>query len=184
MSYSQKTKSEVIIRHQQGASAKTLSDEYSISERTIYRWVKERFPLGQPDHRLYTFREYDLLRQRVIKLENIVTILKEVHQTSDLPLKDRLAEMESLYGRFNVTTLCDAMDVPRGTFYNYIFRGKRDNAWYNKRRESYRALVQEIFDEYRQAIGADKIAAILNSVAIKSATDLLPALCENSALPA
>lgn len=161
MSYPIEIRAEIFARHQQGLSVKQLSAEYGISERTVYRWVKEQLPLANSEHWLYTFREYDLLRQRVIKQQNIIAILKEVCQTSKFPLKDKLSEMEALYGQFDVTTLCEALDVSRGTFYNYIFRGKRDDAWYNKRREKYRTLVQEIFDEHRQAIGADKIEAIL-----------------------
>ena len=69
--------------------------------------------------------------------------------------------MEQLYGQYDVHTLCEALEVSRGTFYNHILRNKRSNAWFEKRREEYRVLVQEVFDEYRQVLGAEKIRAIL-----------------------
>ena len=66
-----------------------------------------------------------------------------------------------LYGQYDVHTLCEAMNVPRGTFYNHILRNKRSNAWFEKRREQYCGLIREVFDEYRQVMGAEKIRTIL-----------------------
>ena len=53
------------------------------------------------------------------------------------------------------------MNVSRGTFYNHILRNKRSNAWFQKRREEYCGLIREVFDEYRQVLGAEKIRTIL-----------------------
>lgn len=57
--------------------------------------------------------------------------------------------------------LCEALDVSRGTFYNHIFRNKRDNVWYLKRREELREKIQQVFDESKQIYGAGKITAVL-----------------------
>lgn len=76
-------------------------------------------------------------------------------------LKDKLNELEKLYGQYSVHVLCDALDVPRGTFYNYIKRNKRDDTYYAKHREELRLKIQEIFDESRQIYGSDKILAVL-----------------------
>ena len=77
---------------------------------------------------------------RVKKLEDIISILKTVNCTFRAPLKEKLAELELLYGQYDVHTLCEALDVSRGTFYNHIFRNKRGNAWFEKRRDEYRIL--------------------------------------------
>ena len=50
-------------------------------------------------------------------------------------LKDKLNELEKLYGQYSVHVLCDALDIPRGTFYNHIKRNKRDDTYYAKHRE-------------------------------------------------
>lgn len=73
------------------------------------------------------------------------------------PLKEKLHELELLYDQYDVHTLCEALDVSCGTFYNHILRNKRGNAWFEKRREEYCALIREVFDEYRQVLGAEKI---------------------------
>lgn len=81
--------------------------------------------------------------------------------TAHAPLKEKLCELKLLYGQYDVHTLCEALDVSRGTFYNHILRNKRSNAWFEGRREEYRILIRNVFDEYRQVLGADKICAVL-----------------------
>lgn len=90
--------------------------------------------------------------------------------------------MEQLYGQYDVHTLCEALEVSRGTFYNHILRNKRSNAWFEKRREEYRVLVQEVFDEYRQVLGADKIRAILVQRGHKVSTEYVASLLRDMGL--
>lgn len=87
--------------------------------------------------------------------------MKTVNCTFRAPLKEKLAELELLYGQYDVHTLCEALDVSRGTFYNHMFRNKRGNAWFEKHRDEYRILIREVFEEYHQVLGAEKIRTIL-----------------------
>ena len=76
--------------------------------------------------------------------------------------------MESLYGQFSVHTLCEALEVPRGTFYNHIFRNKRSDTLAAKRREQLKVQIQNIYDDSEQIYCAGKIAAILHTKGIKA----------------
>ena len=78
--------------------------------------------------------------------------------------------------------LCEAMDVSRGTFYNHIFRNKRDNTWYAKRREELRLQIQEIYDDSKQIFGAQKIAAVLRNKGIKTSEHLVRELMQDMGL--
>ena len=75
----------------------------------------------------------------------------------------KLAALESLYGQYNVHMLCDALKVPRGTFYNHILRNKKNNTWYAKRREEFRAKIQQIYDDNNQIFGSGKIRAVMKA---------------------
>ncbi len=161
MPHTDQEKAAAIIRYKQGVSAQKLSSEYGVSQRTIYRWAKIHQTVNPNGRESLTAKEYDMLMRRVTKLESIISILKAVHCTVHAPLKEKLCELELLYGQYDVHTLCEALDVSRGTFYNHILRNKRSNAWFEKRREKYRILIREVFDEYRQVFGADKICAVL-----------------------
>lgn len=161
MVYTHQEKAGIIAQYRQGRSANDLSAEYGVCERTIYRWAKTYCGIVPEEKRTLTVKEYDMLLHRVEKLENIVAILKTVNCTVHASLKEKLHELELLYNQYDVHTLCEALDVSRGTFYNHILRNKRGNAWFEKRREEYCTLIREVFDEYRQVLGAEKIRTIL-----------------------
>lgn len=161
MTYTDQEKATIITQFRQGRPLKELCTEFRVCVRTIYRWAKIYCPVIQDEKRTCTVKEYDALLRRAAKLENMVTILKTVGCTVHAPLQERLLELELLYGQYDVHTLCEAMNVSRGTFYNHILRNKRSNAWFEKRREEYCGLIRKVFEEYHQVLGAEKIRAIL-----------------------
>ncbi len=161
MAYSNQEKADVIAQYKQGSSAQNLSAKYGVSERTIYRWAQICGEMNPGEKQTFTAKEYDRVLRRVNKLENIISILKTVNCTVHAPLKKKLCELELLYGQYDVHTHCEALNVSRGTFYNHILRNKRGNAWFEKRREEYRVLLREVFHEYRQVLGTEKIRTIL-----------------------
>ena len=134
------------------------------------------------EKRTLTAKEYDMLLRRVEKLENIVAILKTVNCTAHASLKEKLHELELLYDQYDVHTLCEALDVSRGTFYNHILRNKRGNAWFEKRREEYCILIREVFDEYRQVLGAEKIRTILVQRGYQVSTEYVARLMKEMGL--
>lgn len=161
MKYTHQEKAAIIVRFQAKEPVQALCAEYGISRSTLYRWANVHCAANPGSARTFTIKEYDMLQRRVNKLENVISVLKNVNCTTASPLKEKLRELHLLYGQYDIHTLCEALDVPRGTFYNYIFRGKQGSAWYDKRREEYRVLIQDVFNEYRQVLGAEKIRTIL-----------------------
>ena len=143
MNFTDSEKAAITTKYKRGIPIQELSAEYGISERTIYRWAKH-YPTVD-DEQFLSPKEYKLLLRRIDKLENIVTVLKTVNCTAHAPLKEKLTELELLHGQYDVHTLCEALEVSRGTFYNHIFRNKRDNTWFGKRRAEYRIIVREVF---------------------------------------
>ncbi len=159
MTYSDQEKATIITKYKQGKPVQELCTEYGICARTIYRWAKY-YPTVD-NEQILSPKEYKLLLHRIEKLENVIKILKTVNCTVHAPLKEKLTESELLHGQYDVHTLCEALEVSRGTFYNHIFRNKRDNAWFEKRRAEYRVIVREVCDEFHQIFGAEKIRTIL-----------------------
>lgn len=66
-------------------------------------------------HRVEQRHEYRMLQHRIEKLKNIIAILKTVNCTINAPLKEKLSELELLYGQYDVHTLCEALEVSRAT---------------------------------------------------------------------
>lgn len=182
MNYTDQEKEAIVAQHQQGEAVRNLCTEYRISRSTFYRWAKVHCIANPGASRTFTIRDYDLLQRKVEKLSNIVTVLKSVDCTVSSPLKEKLAALEALYGQYDVHTLCEALEVPRGTFYNHILRNKKGNAWFEKRREEYRILIREVFDEYRQVIGAEKIRTILTQRGYQVSTKYVAGLMHEMGL--
>ena len=161
MKYSNEEKLSIVARCQQGESVAALSNELAIPRSTLYRWLKS-FPTDSAGKPLkFSYQEYTLLQRKVEKLQNVITILKSADCLVSAPLKERLYALEPFYGKYEVHTICEALDVDRGTFYNHMLRNKRENAWFEKRREEYCQLIRDVFDEYQQVLGAEKIQTIL-----------------------
>ena len=161
MKYSNKEKLSIVVRCQQGESVAALSNELAIPRSTLYRWLKS-FPTDSAGKPLkFSYQEYTLLQRKVEKLQNVITILKSADCLVSAPLKERLYALEPFYGKYEVHTICEALDVDRGTFYNHMIRNKRENAWFEKRRQEYCQLIRDVFDEYQQVLGAEKIQTIL-----------------------
>ncbi len=161
MRHTAEEKRRLIMRYQNGESVAHICAETGIARSTFYSWVKLYQATVMDTGVLVTPQAFDALRRKVEKQAAIIQVLKSVNCTVSAPLKEKLAALEPLYGQFSVHTLCDALEVSRGTFYNYILRNKRNNTWYAKRRAEISEKVQEIFEENHQIFGADKICAIL-----------------------
>ena len=161
MKYSNKEKLSIVARCQQGESIATLSNELAIPRSTLYRWLKS-FPTDSAGKPLkFSYQEYTLLQRKVEKLQNIITILKSADCLVSAPLRERLHALEPVYGKYEIHTICEALDVDRGTFYNHMLRNKRENAWFEKRRQEYCQVIRDVFDEYHQVLGGEKIRTIL-----------------------
>ena len=161
MKYSNKEKLSIVARCQQGESIATLSNELAIPRSTLYRWLKS-FPTDSDGKPLkFSYQEYTLLQRKVEKLQNIITILKSADCLVSAPLRERLHALEPFYGKYEIHTICEALDVDRGTFYNHMLRNKRENAWFEKRRQEYCQVIRDVFDEYHQVLGGEKIRTIL-----------------------
>lgn len=158
--YTTKEKEKIVSLFLDGTPVSQLTENTGIPRGTIYRWIKET-QIDKDDANDYSPLNYYLLKRKYEKLENIIEILQQVDCKPTDPLSVKLPAMEALYGKYSVHTLCDALCVPRGTFYNHITRRKTSGKWYEVRREEFRQRVQKIYDESNQIFGPQKICAVL-----------------------
>ena len=141
--YSEIEKQSIIDRYIIGGeSVSAIAVETCIPRSTLYAWIKQSHKKqanGKPE---LTLRDFRLLENRVRRLEGIIEILKKAGCSVNDPLEVKLPALEALHGQYSVHMLCEALGVPRGTFYNYIYRNKRTHTWYAKRREELRIEIQ------------------------------------------
>lgn len=169
--YDRQIKVSVINRCLGGESVSAVSEEMNIPRSTLYLWVKDAKAAAAEqeqkllDNKVLDPREYFKLKERVIKLEGMLEVLKTASSVIDMPLADKLKILDELYQNetYSVRLMCEALDVPRGTFYNYIKRGKKGNTAAARRREEMRQKITAIFYDTNQVFGAPKITAILKA---------------------
>lgn len=165
-----------------GGSVSVISIETGIPRSTLYAWIKqyhEKQTNGNPE---LTLRNFRLLENRVKRLEGIIEILKTAGCSANDPLEVKLPALEALHGQYSVHMLCEALNVPRGTFYNYIFRNKRTHTWYAKRREELRIEIQRIYDDSHQIFGAAKICAVMKEEGYRVSKEMVLELMRDMGL--
>ena len=174
------TKTDIINRYFNGESVTELTEATGIARSTIYGWLKAS--QSESENKPVNKKTVNDLERKIIRLSTIIEIMQKVFDVENIPTQIRLEELERLYGEYNVHNLCDALMVPRGTFYNHIKRNKRDNAWYAKRRESLREEIQKIYYDKHQIYGSPKIAATLRSRGIKITEGMVRQLMQDMGL--
>ena len=162
-------KDRLLQRRLDGESVASIAADTGIPRSTVYSWIAAAKEAREEDARkngeklALDPRSYYKLKERIEKLEGMVAVLKVVFDVSSMPLDKRLKVLEEFYleERYSVRLMCEVLDVPRGTFYNYINRGLKGNTQAAKRREVMKKEIQDIYYDSNQIYGAAKIHAIL-----------------------
>lgn len=181
MNYSEEFKSHIIARYKSKECIISISKETGIPRSTIYRWINDYTAKTSIPPNVKN-KEIKELERKVEKLQTMLAIIHELGISVNAPLKEKLNAMAPLYGKYNVHWLCEAIRVDRGTFYNHIFRNKKDNTWYSKRREILREEILKIYEENRQIFGAGKITAILKQKGYRTSEETVAFLMHDMGL--
>lgn len=163
---SNEEKQALIQRYHSGESATGICLQSGVPRSTFYTWLKPQRVIHTETDQFINPVEFTKLKNRANRLEQIIEILKKSKCTVTAPLKEKLSELEQFHGQYSVHLMCEALDVPRGTFYNHIFRNKRGNTSYQFRRTQLSEQIKQIYDESNQIYGASKIRAILSEQGI------------------
>jgi len=159
--YSEEEKYQLVERYCNGESVSDICTATGVAKSTFYTWIKPYQTQSTSAGYVVSAAEYAKMRKRIAKLEEIIKVLKNVDCTASASRKEKLNALAVLYGKYSVHSLCEALEVPRGTFYNHILRNKRENNSYQARRDYLSERIKQVFDESNQIYGAMKIKAVL-----------------------
>lgn len=180
--YTEEQKHGLVKRYYDGDSASTICLQTGVPRSTFYTWIKPYKIVGTALACEVSAANYTHLKKHLDKLESMVKVLQTVNCTATSPLQIKLQELTKLYGQYSVRTLCNSLEVSRGTFYNHILRNKKDNTSYQKRRDELSILVKDIFEDNHQIYGANKIHAILKSNGVRTSTKMVSELMQSMGL--
>lgn len=174
--FTNEEKQKLVTRYFSCESVKSIAIEAGISKSTMYNWINLYKSEVLSKEKSFTRRETNQFKQTVKRQSDMIEILKSVNCTVNSPIKDKLYELEKLYGKYSVHVLCDSLEVSRSTFYNHILRNKKENTLAAKKREELRPIIKDIFESSGQIYGAKKIAAVLKNKGYKVGEHLVSEL--------
>lgn len=175
--YSDEIKLNVIEQYNEGKAVAMLSKEFSVPKSSIYYWLNNdsiEEPTNSPSIKY--------LQSKIVRLETMIEFLQRVTCSPQAPLREKLYEMEKYHGEYAVHLMCDAMNVARGTFYNHVFRNKKEDSYYSKRKVFLRERIKEVFEENNGIFGAGKITAILREEGIPLTKEMTLSLMQEMGL--
>ena len=135
--------------------------EHKISRSTLYSWSKIDDFIQDYQHKTINMKMYYEVIRAKEKLQQIIEVLQRVRCTASSPLRVKMAEMECLTDQYSINVLCKALCVNRTTFLHHLNDNKRENAWFNIRRNELRAIIEGIYNDQNQIPGVKKIQALL-----------------------
>ena len=126
MHYTKETQQTAIREYRQGKSVTEIARGIGASRSTVYNWIeKDGCAIQEKEVNLKLLRE---LQMRSERLKTMIEILKTVPFSAvNAPLREKLPTIENMAGEYSVNVLCEALSVPKGTYYNYLNRGKHGN---------------------------------------------------------
>ena len=124
--YPKDMKATFLNRYLIGESIFKISHDMNLSGTTVYTWSKQynnSFNKGKAPN----FRYLHDLEQKCERQQKIIEILKRSPCSPNAPLSKRYELIKTLSSEYNVNTLCEALKVAKGSYYNDLFRNKKEN---------------------------------------------------------
>ncbi|MFD1736705.1 IS3 family transposase [Bacillus salitolerans] len=158
--YNEDFKKMIVDLYLTGSSAKVLSDEYGVSEVTIYAWVKKYSPIQTENGSSITADEIAKMKKQMLRLQEENEILKKGygHIREKVETTELINMIEDLQDQHPVQTMCEVLGVPKSTYYQSFHKieSKRESV-----NNQLKKRILEIYEESKKRYGAPKIHRML-----------------------
>ena len=159
--YAPDLKARIVLSYLGGKTISELANENKISRSTIYIWIKEAQTEEDTKVNPVNLRVFHDLKVKCYRQETIIEILQSAPCCTSAPLKERLEAIQEMSTTYNVNTLCDALNVAKGTYYNHIKRNKKENTLHAQKIRELTPIIEEIYRSSKQTYGAARVHAVL-----------------------
>ena len=120
--------------------------------------------------------EITQLERKCEKLNNVICILRYAFPSDLLNNYEKYAIVDKMSEKINVNTICEALELSKGSYYNCLYRNKKENTVYAKHRKEITPLVQQIFNETGRILGAKKVSAIIKEKGLSASPELVSSI--------
>ncbi len=135
--------------------------EHHIPRSTLYNWSNNNDLIQDYKGKTINMKMYYEALRMNQKQQQIIEVLHKVDCTVFSPLHVRMAALERLTDQYSEHVLCDALCVNRITFRHHLEDNKRENTWFNARRQELKMIIEDLYDEHDQIPGVDKMQALM-----------------------
>ena len=125
--YPDNFKIEVVKHYKMHRNIGATLEKYGIARSTLFKWKKKY-------EENYFFRVSKTptdtghkAKAHLDKLNKIVAASKELRCGVTASITEKVAEINRLEGKYSIHVLCEALQLPRGTYYNRKKRGEKPN---------------------------------------------------------
>ena len=155
--YSQAIKDEAVLFYERGHTFAETHIKYGMAESTFFEW-KKRFDQAHPIYKA-TGSSNKGSRKAQLHLEKLALELEVMRQCPcgiNASIDDKIAAINTLTGRYSVHVLCEALELPRGTYYN---RKRREGQLtsYEISDTKLKPLIEQIFHDSKNRFGRKPI---------------------------
>ena len=155
--YSKAIRDEAVLFYERGHSFAETRAKYGMAESTFFEW-KKRF---DQEHPLYELAggSTKAARNAQLHLEKLALELEVVRQCPcgiNASIDDKIGAINALSGRYSIRVLCEALNLPRGTYYN---RKRRENQLTSREIGDIelKLMVEQVFRESKNRFGRKPI---------------------------
>lgn len=154
--YTESQKKQWVHEYQSGRSVKEICAENGISSNALYGWIKLF-------NATVTKKGTEISGHRLVTLEQQNKHLQEMFDISRIcpccpmsPRSEKLKAAENLVGKFSLHSICTYLDLPRGTYYNYI-KSKNKIKVEDLKDEFFKPLIRQTFEKSGERMTAAQI---------------------------
>ena len=127
-----KNKKKIINRYLNGESISSISKSTGIAHSTIYEQINNTNKCAKITKDL-NLRDIHGLKIKCDRQDKIIDIIKLSGCTEKSSQMEKYHAIDKLSTKYNVHTICEALQVSKGSYYNYLLRNKKENTVYAKK---------------------------------------------------
>ncbi len=164
--YTQAFKDEVVKFYERNHTMSETLSEFGISESSLFAWKKQY----DKAHQLYISApsERKNLRHSQARLKKTGEMLEVLERSSCgiyASIDEKMEAIAQLEGQYSIHVLCEALKLPRGTYYNRKRNQGLMNS-YQKSDEELKPLVEKVFHDNMDLLGRKPIKKKLQDMGI------------------
>lgn len=159
--YTPEFKEKIYSNYANGKTVSEISAATGLSRSTIYSWINEAQNIENSKKKPLNLHTMHDLNVKVKRQETIIEILKESPCSPSAPLSEKYKAIQTLASKYSETTLCDALNVAKGSYFNHIFRNANENTKFAQKKKELTLIIEEIYHKSEQRYGASRIHIVL-----------------------